>query len=365
MYRGLDSFRALAFLAVFATHCGLFPPGYLGVQAFFVLSGFLLTPIILAMKDQLSSRNFFLHFYGRRILRIFPLYYMYMLVVWLVSVVIVHTSIEMQGIVPHVGDQMPWALTYTFDFLNASKSFEQTPWFGHLWSLSVEEQFYLIWPGLLFIVSKNHLNKFLLASILMGPVLRLLITIIQQSGTLFFLAERTDLVIYCLPFSHYDAFAIGGYFALYKTSDKSNVTTLALLYLTILIGYVTQYLATGSIDLFTLGYSYALHDQYIWGYSLINLVFAKVIAQFKDGKFFPVLFDSSILRYLGKISYGLYVFHLPILALVAYVNPSLSARGVALVSFGLTILVGALSYELFEKRFLGLKTKFFPKEVAA
>jgi len=77
MSNGLTSYRALAFFAVFLFHMHLINFGYLGVQAFFVLSGFLLTPILIEMKRENSFRQYFIKFYGRRALRIFPLYFAY------------------------------------------------------------------------------------------------------------------------------------------------------------------------------------------------------------------------------------------------------------------------------------------------
>ncbi|MBK9210268.1 MAG: acyltransferase [Anaerolineales bacterium] len=78
MIAGLDGLRAVAFLIVFFFHTRNLPFGWMGVQLFFVLSGFLITNILLRMKDQLPRREFFVKFYGRRFLRIFPLYYFYL-----------------------------------------------------------------------------------------------------------------------------------------------------------------------------------------------------------------------------------------------------------------------------------------------
>jgi peptidoglycan/LPS O-acetylase OafA/YrhL len=85
MIRALDSFRFYAFLAVFLFHIGRFDAGYLGVQAFFVLSGFLLTPILVDMKRALPLKRYMISFYGRRVLRICPLYYFYLLVAGLLG----------------------------------------------------------------------------------------------------------------------------------------------------------------------------------------------------------------------------------------------------------------------------------------
>src|SRR5574339_970107 len=91
MIPGLDGLRAIAFLLVFAFHTDYLQVGWIGVQFFFVLSGFLITGILLDMKKSLPPRNYFIKFYGRRFLRIFPLYYVYLLaatglVLWLISI---------------------------------------------------------------------------------------------------------------------------------------------------------------------------------------------------------------------------------------------------------------------------------------
>src|SRR5574339_1073189 len=91
MIPGLDGLRAIAFLLVFAFHTDYLQIGWIGVQFFFVLSGFLITGILLDMKKSLPPRDYFFKFYGRRFLRIFPLYYFYLLLMigvatWLLSI---------------------------------------------------------------------------------------------------------------------------------------------------------------------------------------------------------------------------------------------------------------------------------------
>ena len=127
--KGLTSFRALAFFAIFFTHAnGItfghigIAGGYVGIQAFFVLSGFLLTPILIEMRANLNNRDFFVHFYGRRALRIFPLYYSYLLVVAIVSywVLSVYGQSILQVQLDRFIRQLPWTMTYTYDFYHAS-----------------------------------------------------------------------------------------------------------------------------------------------------------------------------------------------------------------------------------------------------
>jgi len=361
--KGLTSFRALAFLAVFLFHSNMnwYDAGYIGVQAFFVLSGFLLTPILVDMKKTLDTRSFFKNFYGRRILRIFPLYYLYLFVVALACFL----AISSKGYggnekIDRFINQLPWALTYTYDFFQASALFQHTPLVTHFWSLAIEEQFYLIWPLLIFLTNQKNLKKFHLVIIFIGPLIRLATALIAASyGTAVF-NTPIDLVIYTLPFSHIDAFAIGGYFALYR-DVKSSASTWWLIALVILFGYSITYLSTGEFQISTLGYPHFMKDKFIWGYSVLNFLFAYILVQIKNKRFLPLLFENQALHYLGKISYGLYVYHFAFVWLIKYVVSGDHYYVRYILSLLITILVSAISYELFEKRFLGLKDKFFPK----
>ena len=85
MIPGLDGLRAIAFILVFGIHTDYLGFGWTGVQLFFVLSGFLITGILLDMKADLPSKGYFVKFYGRRFLRIFPLYYFYLFAMWAVT----------------------------------------------------------------------------------------------------------------------------------------------------------------------------------------------------------------------------------------------------------------------------------------
>jgi peptidoglycan/LPS O-acetylase OafA/YrhL len=367
--KGLTSFRALAFFVVFLGHAGALNAGYLGVQAFFVLSGFLLTPILIDMKAKLDTRPYFVNFYGRRALRIFPLYYTYLLVVAGVALVIVNGS-GYTGVpgLDRFLTQFPWVMTYTYNFFHASDFHEHTHLINHFWSLGVEEQFYLVWPFLLLLTPRRLLKKTLLAIVVAGPLVRLLIAwVISQNLVPVFL-DHAELVIYVLPFSHFDAFAVGGFFALYQKS-RSPEFAWVVLGSALLLGFVTDWLFsdyTGSIYGFIsrLGYPLFMQDsyKYIWGYSVLNLVFAFLLIQIKDRKFIPSLFENGLLNYLGTISYGLYVFHYPVIWLVGLMLPDSSGIVKGILSLLVTIPVSALSYELMEKRFIGLKSRYFPKE---
>src|ERR1051325_8359241 len=115
MIPGLDGLRAIAFLLVFAFHTEYLQIGWIGVQFFFVLSGFLITGILLDMKKSLPPRDYFLKFYGRRFLRIFPLYYFYLLLMagllfWLISLYYRVNYLKI------FFEQAKYAIFYVYDF---------------------------------------------------------------------------------------------------------------------------------------------------------------------------------------------------------------------------------------------------------
>ncbi len=371
MNKGLTSFRALAFFAIFLYHINPGPgylglqAGYLGVQAFFVLSGFLLTPILIEMKANLNKKDFFVHFYGRRALRIFPLYYSYLALVAVISVSAIYLY-GPSGTIPlqrFIG-QLPWTMTYTYDFFHASDHFQPTPFTTHFWSLAVEEQFYLVWPLAIFFISTKHLKNFLLLVIMAGPLMRFFSVMIFDAHILSTL-RQTDLAIYILPFSHVDAFAIGGYLSLYGKSRPIYLVWLSIL-LVLMLGIIASWLSTRQIQWDQLGYGPFMKDsyKYVWGYTLVNLMFAYVLVHVRDKTFMPALFENRLLVYLGTISYGLYVFHFPVVWLVystMYRLPVIVQQSITLM---VTVIISMVSYEFMEKRMINLKDRYFAKASA-
>jgi peptidoglycan/LPS O-acetylase OafA/YrhL len=381
MNKGLTSFRALAFFAIFLFHINVLGSGqlgieggYLGIQAFFVLSGFLLTPILVDMKSTLNKKDFFIHFYGRRALRIFPLYYSYIVIVASVSFWAIsqhgHSELiamERLGIVAELGrfiEQLPWTMTYTADFYHVSLYSKDSIFATHFWSLAVEEQFYLVWPLAIFFIPSNYLKRFLLLVIVVGPLMRVLLATIFDANMLPLIPQKEN-VIYVLPFSHIDAFAIGGYFSLYRKSKTSYLVWVSIFFV-LMIGIITSWLSTGQIHWGQLGYKPYMEGsyKYVWGYSIVNLMFAYVLVHIESKTLMPALFENPLLVYLGTISYGLYVFHLPVLWLVYSTVNSYSEIFLASTSLLITVMISMVSYEFMEKRFINLKDKLFAKASA-
>ena len=365
MIPGLDGLRAIAFLLVFALHTNYLQIGWVGVSLFFVLSGFLITGILLDMKKALASNQYFLKFYGRRFLRIFPLYYFYLLLVvvittWLIS--LPYRPRYMQTAL----DQIKYAFFYVYDFFFATDAFKQSNFLDHTWSLSVEEQFYIVWPFLLLQVPDKYLKKLFLAVIIMGPVFRLALYFVHASGVIASLADDPAQAIYPMPFSHMDAFALGAYISRFSIPHAKK-QFLILLVLIPVIGFAAQYMATGEIGAVS-AFGYPLQMpysfQFVWGYTLLNYFFAILIYGVAREGWFVRFLEIRPARYLGKISYGMYVYHFPIIwfagrmADLSIMDPLLKPliAGVSLVA---TILMASLSYFLLERPILNLKDRFF------
>ena len=365
MIPGLDGLRAIAFLLVFAFHTDYLQFGWVGVSLFFVLSGFLITGILLDMKKTLATKDYFFKFYGRRFLRIFPLYYFYLilmtaLAIWLFS--ISYRPLYMQIFL----DQVWYAIFYVYDFFFGTIAFNYSFFLDHFWSLSVEEQFYIFWPLLILLVPEKSLKKLFLGFIALGLIFRIVFLFVYSAGVFRFLGATAPLAIFPLPFSHMDAFAFGAYISRFAI-PKAKEQFLPLLVALPIIGFGSQYIATGEIGtISSLGYPLLLPKayQFIWGYTLLNYFFAITIYSVVKHGLFNRFLEWPPLRYLGKISYGLYVYHFPVMWFAIRVRDfgvvdPFAKPVIALISFIATLLVASLSYKYLEKPLLNLKDRFF------
>ena len=366
MIPGLDGLRAVAFLLVFGIHTDYLGFGWTGVQLFFVLSGFLITGILLDMGDSLSSKDYFVKFYGRRFLRIFPLYYFYLFVIWAVTSWL-YTLPYRKNYMKLFQAQLPFALAYVYNFFYVSSAFEHQKFVEHFWSLSVEEQFYVFWPLLLFLVPRKHLKKLFLAIIVLGPILRAALFFAFYYHVVPWFRDEAMWGIYAFPISHMDAFAFGAYiscFPLPKARQQFYALTIAVP----LIGFAAQFAATGSFEMWQdIGYPFSLPNayQFIWGYSILNYWFAVTIYAVAREGLFNRFLEMRAIKYMGKISYGMYVYHLAIIWFVARIrdflpiSESTAKPLTAIIGFIITLGVASLSYQLLEKPLLNLKERYF------
>ncbi len=367
MIAGLDGLRAVAFLIVFFFHTRNLPFGWLGVQLFFVLSGFLITDILLRMKEKLPQREFFIKFYGRRFLRIFPLYYFYLIL--LAVFIFVLPSLKLNALNAELGsgflNQIWVAALYLYDFFHASAFFERSRFFTHLWSLSVEEQFYLLWPLLIFLTPREQFKQLCLTAIGLGFIFRLVITLIYRADVFPFLLNDPQQAVNVLPFSHLDAFAFGAYISRFEL-PRPRLQLLALAIFIPLIGLLTDYTTKGTMT-FALGYDLPMTGYYkeVWGYTLLNYFFAVLIYCVARTNLFTSILDSAPLRYLGKISYGLYVYHYGVIAVMTALfrkydlDYSLRSPQMFIAAASVTLLIASISFTLLEKPIIDMKDKFF------
>ncbi len=153
-FERIDGLRFIAIILVLIEHfAGIigkyFTAGYYGVDLFFVISGFLITSILIKPNEKSFKRNY-LNFIGRRTLRIFPIYYLTIIILWSVNL-------------PIVREKLIWLLTYTYNYAWVIYDIPITP-INHFWSLGVEEQFYIFWP--IIVLALKNKPKTLLSTIL-------------------------------------------------------------------------------------------------------------------------------------------------------------------------------------------------------
>lgn len=366
--RALDGLRGTAILAVLICHysallpqnhriAGVLENGWAGVDLFFVLSGFLITGILFDAK---GTRNYFRNFYARRVLRIFPLYYGFLAAVLLVLLGS-RFSFRASGGLQALWRPLPWLWTYTANFWIATpKQWNaSTEAIIPLWSLSVEEQFYLFWPLVVFCFSRRNLIRVCVGAMIGALLLRLALT-----------AHGTDwFALYTWTPTRADALAAGGLLALLaRGPDGARLVRKMANY----AGAIAALLLLAVSPGFDPTRHPWLRDIL---YSILAIFFAALLSWAIDPQFlygFPKRFyENRALRILGVYSYGIYVFHLPLMYLSRsalahwrWYDPAGKNWTPALVlialNLTLTLLAAWLSFQFYEKRFLKLKA-YFPE----
>jgi peptidoglycan/LPS O-acetylase OafA/YrhL len=352
----LDGFRAVAILTVVLFHWTWLACGWIGVQIFFVLSGFLITSILLHDR-RLPFRAYMGRFYWRRSLRIFPLYFGYLLV--LAAVFAIARAPK------EFGSWWPQLFTYTLNFGRLEPGFPNNPFFGHFWSLSVEEQFYVLWPALVFFLPPRAFKWTIVALLLLGPLFRVaLVQALRAKGQD---AEFLGQAAYSATFCQLDAFAAGAAAAVFREllarhATRNFVVSVVLL---LVAGQWSSWASSGSLALDSgLGYPINMfqNGQYAWGYSLIDLSAMALLVLACRPNAVSRLLSRPALAYVGRISYGMYVFHLPARAAVRALlgtRHGLENLGAFALYVGLTVGAAAVSYRWFESIFLRMKSRFF------
>ena len=351
-YNQLDGLRAIAVIGVMLSHWVFLPfikklgLGFWGVNLFFVLSGFLITEILLKQihrKD--STKNILMSFYLKRSLRIFPIYY---LIVALAYIFNLDGSREITE----------YTLTYTLNFYNAISGNEGS-YLSHLWSLCVEEQFYLIWPFLLLLVNRKYHLHMIISIIFASVGFRFVLT----------LAEVNNYSIYnyrIMPAS-LDALGLGAliaYLKLFKQQTLRKILQFQLVPIIALSAYI----------FLSFSNSFHLLSETLLRFSISVCCFFIVgKAVFGFSNTFGKLLEVSFIQHLGRISYGLYLYHLLVSTFleknireIASGNlpaflPEIVRYNLYIIevpiNFSFTFLIAMLSYRFIETPFLRLKDK--------
>jgi len=351
--KGFDSIRAIAVIIVIIGHWGLpFAPkgaldevitsvvqfGRFGVTMFFVLSGFLITSILLHEKEKhdhsarlVSVKNFF----ARRVLRIFPIYYLFIFLILLTGD-------------PYVRSHIWYYLGYSSNLLR-NKNDLSLP---HFWTLAIEEQFYLIWPWLILFVNKKYTRYIFIVSILLG-------TISQYISYNWLHLPYGYIAVNC-----FDSFGLGALYA-WMRLDKENCRKFEQsfrLVFPVLLFAVWKITPMSGMPVAVIFIRFV--DNII---SLALIMFAINNTNEFARKY---LLENRVLNFIGKISYGIYIYHFSFgygyLRLMNGISQKLPALSKILLNdyffyftkFGCLILVSWLSYKLIEQPIMRLKHKF-------
>lgn len=353
--KGLDALRAFAVFAVIYQHWGplgfkvpwlkfifyrMIPSGTFGVDIFFVLSGFLITKILLDARKEMPDQRWKImqSFYIRRVLRIFPLYVLVILIsAYVFNDLFVRTHIA-------------YFLTYTSNFLylNGGVSWHALP---HTWSLAVEEQFYIIWPWFVVFTPPRYLERVILTFIGFG--------IVSTVVLYFFFVGYTNIL---LP-TCFIAFGAGGWFAHVQTREAPPQWLPVALKIGVPISVLTLFIHQAFHELELI----RIFD------SVVGIGLISFIVKQNYGASTRRLLENRLLVWIGKISYGIYLIHFMLLFYYAELMNYLQAKQVIsahaykilryvpfayVINLVILIIICSLSYKFVETPFLSLK-KFF------
>ncbi|MBT3382634.1 MAG: acyltransferase [Prolixibacteraceae bacterium] len=362
-FHSIDALRFFAFLKIYLLHVpvqGDFPifsylksGGGIGVAFFFVLSGFLITYLLVFDKienGQINIKKFLI----RRSLRIWPLFYLMVIIVFLLPYEFKQNAgFHMVG----GGYDLDWR--YSFSFLENYKMLildlpvKTTP-LTVFWSLCIEEHFYLFWMTSLFFIPIKHLKKFFVISFFIAWAARIIEPLIFENVRI----DSNDL------FTNLDYFASGGILGFMVAKDYNKVATFiqkiptwikysVIVFVILIVVFQKEILPyeTGSIF-------------FIFRSSIIAIIFTFLIAVFIPLNS-VIKIKNPVLSYLGKISYGLYVYHIIWIHVIFQyminrnikIDDWLTLSIFIGVTLGGSVLVSSLSFRYFETPFLSLRER--------
>ena len=337
---------------LYASNLAVYESGRIGVTLFFVLSGFLISYLLLTerkVSGTISIRNFYI----RRILRIWPLYY---LLVFLAFIVIPRIPFFT---IPEYSAALSQNFPYTFSLYLlllpqvALSIFNPVPFAEPLWSIGVEEQFYLLWPVLLkYFRNFLRLTVVITVAVILG---RQVVFMLSEANRTSPNLEYWNYLLSYLYFTRIECMAIGGMGAWLVFRQKSAL--LRVIYsrvFQVLLYALTAYLLLTE------------QNKPIYNYAPYALCFCLIIVNVATNKHSLLKLENSLFVFLGNISFAMYMFHELIIKLVLELlrtrettfNDVTSNVVLHALSIVLTMLVSTAVYYGFERRFLRLKSRF-------
>ncbi|HEX5001112.1 MAG TPA: acyltransferase [Bacteroidia bacterium] len=354
--KGLDTLRAFAVIFVIIEHWwipfdihspallvlirGLIPDGGFGVDLFFVLSGYLISGILLNAREQNNERKWHTirNFVIRRSLRIFPVYYATLLILLLIGF-------------PTIKENLVWLVSYTSNILiYRTLAFNA---FSHSWSLSVEEQFYLVWPWLLIFINEKYLKFVFAGAIVLGI-----------TTTIYTMNVLDNWAGFMLMPSCMQAFGIGGLLAYSKgksfEQSLSKVINLIFPFALLLHFYFS----------FSKDHDPQYNCLFLTVNSIISVWLIMKVINNKSEVIRKFLLENRFLNYIGQISYGIYLFHYVLTPIyekeiVKYFSGSDPVGNIFVdwkynypIRLLLLYIIASLSFKYFEKPIINLKKRF-------
>ncbi|HLL21510.1 MAG TPA: acyltransferase [Kofleriaceae bacterium] len=343
----LDGLRGVAILLVMGhrfwprTGTGVWADaagaGWIGVDLFFVVSGFLIAGILL---DTRGEPGYFKNFYARRILRIFPLYYLF------VGGVLIAFSGN-PAFREHAGSPL-WYLLHLGNMPEAMLDHDVPYWLAPVWSLAIEEQFYLTFPLLVAVVSPRRLGPVLVALIIAAPLIRV--------GTMLVAPDR-ERIQYLFTLCRLDTIAVGCLLAvIFRRIELAKHRDMIVRNAAIII-------CVGALFAIGTGLDRTTPIGRTLGYTVVAFGCASIVALvvLYRGDHETAVFRFAPLAYLGKLCFGLYLLHRPADTIVTAAAARLGVDAqlwLLPLKLGLAVVLATISWRLLERPFLKLKNLF-------
>ena len=347
----IDGLRALAVLIVFLFHLKIpgFNGGFIGVDIFFVISGYLITSIYFSEKRK-NNKFSFLNYFRKRIFRLFPS----LIFVILVSLLFGYILLSPSDLI-EISKSAIYSILFLsniYFFLDSSywANLNEYKFFIHTWSLGIEMTFYILMPFFLFLIHRfNNKIKFLICLFTIVISIFLIIFLISKGPTiesvklfgLFYGKEVSDILFYLIPFRFFE-FLFGS--LIFFLPEKKFNQKIKQLFFLVGLGLIFYSLYLVSPD-----------HKYQSLLITISLIGSSLIIYFKDASHINKILNNKIAIFIGLISYSLYLVHWPMISYFKYVLINEISLIMKLIILILSILISFLIYKFIEIPFRNKK----------